>query len=249
MSLMYYAHPIINDNPKKNKTEKKTKFADDTDYYNKKVKGMMNIISKTEEKIDPKFLNVFKNGMIDDSGSDLENFKPMEPPMSMGTENTKIRDMGTLSGYQDSKTFGNLHNYENTSDDEDDMINENGGGNSIDSSFINTKRGCISNSRANKQCNMYNKTYKNVRNVQPVEETIFNPYSNFVRDEEPPKQPERYVSNKSLVDKINYMIHLLENQQYQKTNNVTEEVLLYAFLGIFIIFVINGCSYLEKYKR
>ena len=42
-----------------------------------------------------------------------------------------------------------------------------------------------------------------------------------------------------LVQKLNYMINLLEEKQDERTNNVTEEVVFYSFLGIFIIFVVD----------
>ena len=45
------------------------------------------------------------------------------------------------------------------------------------------------------------------------------------------------------------MINLLEEQQDEKTNNVTEEVVLYSFLGIFIIFVVDSFARAGKYKR
>ena len=49
--------------------------------------------------------------------------------------------------------------------------------------------------------------------------------------------------------KINYMINLLEDQQDERTNNVTEEVVLYSFLGIFIIFVVDSFARAGKYTR
>ena len=52
-----------------------------------------------------------------------------------------------------------------------------------------------------------------------------------------------------LMDKLNYMIHLLEEQQDEKTGNVTEEVILYSFLGIFIIFIVDSFYYVGKYTR
>ena len=52
-----------------------------------------------------------------------------------------------------------------------------------------------------------------------------------------------------LMEKINYMIHLLEEQQDEKTGNVTEEVILYSFLGIFIIFIVDSFYYVGKYTR
>jgi len=45
------------------------------------------------------------------------------------------------------------------------------------------------------------------------------------------------------------MINLLEEQQDEKTNNVTEEVVLYSFLGIFIIFVVDSFARVGKYVR
>ena len=56
-------------------------------------------------------------------------------------------------------------------------------------------------------------------------------------------------ANQVLVDKLNYMINLLEDQQDEKTNNVTEEVVLYSFLGVFIIFVVDSFARVSKYVR
>lgn len=52
-----------------------------------------------------------------------------------------------------------------------------------------------------------------------------------------------------LLEKINYMIHLLEEQQNEKTNNITEEFVLYTFLGVFIIFVVDSFARAGKYVR
>ena len=52
-----------------------------------------------------------------------------------------------------------------------------------------------------------------------------------------------------LLQKLNYMIALLEDQQDEKTNNVTEEVVLYSFLGIFIIFIADTFVRAGKYVR
>ena len=56
-------------------------------------------------------------------------------------------------------------------------------------------------------------------------------------------------SNDLLLKKINYMINLLEEHQDERTNNVTEEVVLYSFLGIFIIFVVDSFARVGKYVR
>jgi hypothetical protein len=51
------------------------------------------------------------------------------------------------------------------------------------------------------------------------------------------------------MEKINYMIYLLEQQQNEKTNHITEEFVLYTFLGVFIIFIVDGFSRGGKYVR
>jgi len=56
-------------------------------------------------------------------------------------------------------------------------------------------------------------------------------------------------NNNKLLDKIDYIIHLLEEQHNEKTSNITEELILYLFLGIFIIYVLDSFSRISKYKR
>jgi hypothetical protein len=76
--------------------------------------------------------------------------------------------------------------------------------------------------------NAINKPYYNIANYGNVQETA-NP--------------------DVLLQKLNYMITLLEDQQDEKTNNVTEEVVLYSFLGIFIIFIADTFVRAGKYVR
>jgi hypothetical protein len=42
-----------------------------------------------------------------------------------------------------------------------------------------------------------------------------------------------------LAERLDYMIHLLEKQQDEKTGRATEEMILYVFLGVFVIFVLE----------
>jgi hypothetical protein len=52
-----------------------------------------------------------------------------------------------------------------------------------------------------------------------------------------------------LLDKLNYMIHLLEHQKQQKSEDVLEEMILYLFLGIFIIYILDNFVKIGKYVR
>jgi hypothetical protein len=52
-----------------------------------------------------------------------------------------------------------------------------------------------------------------------------------------------------LNERLNHIIHLLEEQQNSRTNNVTEELILYCFLGVFIIFIVDSFARVGKYSR
>ena len=64
-----------------------------------------------------------------------------------------------------------------------------------------------------------------------------------------PPVPTEGPMNSSLSDRINYMIQLLEEQKDEKTGRVTEEIILYVFLGIFVIFVLDSFVKTGKYSR
>lgn len=53
----------------------------------------------------------------------------------------------------------------------------------------------------------------------------------------------------AVTHKLNYIISLLEEQQDYRTHHVMEEVVLYSFLGIFVIFVVDSFVRVGKYVR
>ena len=55
--------------------------------------------------------------------------------------------------------------------------------------------------------------------------------------------------NENLTEKLNYMIHLLEESQEQKTEHVIEEMLLYVGLGVFVIYVMDSFVKIGKYQK
>jgi hypothetical protein len=46
-------------------------------------------------------------------------------------------------------------------------------------------------------------------------------------------------TNAALIEKLNYIIHMLEDKKEEKTGHVIEELVLYCFLGVFIIFIVD----------
>lgn len=88
-----------------------------------------------------------------------------------------------------------------------------------------------------------------------------NVYSSYQKSYETPRelarpyaltamnQSQQYNNSDKFMEKINYMIHLLEQQHNEKTNNVMEEFILYTFLGVFIIFIVDSFARAGKYTR
>lgn len=88
---------------------------------------------------------------------------------------------------------------------------------------------------------------------------VYNSYAKSYQNTRP-KFSQPYYANMGVgnqtgsfddkfMEKINYMIHLLEEQQHEKTNNITEEFLLYTFLGVFVIYVLDAFARSGKYVR
>ena len=74
-------------------------------------------------------------------------------------------------------------------------------------------------------------------------------YTQYANMYQTAQLPTQQVGSDNLITKLNYVIHLLEEQQDQKTGSVTEEIILYAFLGVFIIFIIDSFARAGKYVR
>lgn len=70
-----------------------------------------------------------------------------------------------------------------------------------------------------------------------------------------PSMPNYYNNNgvsidkDELLEKMNYIIYMLEEQKNVKTDNIMEELILYTFLGVFVIFVVDSFARAGKYTR
>lgn len=70
------------------------------------------------------------------------------------------------------------------------------------------------------------------------------------------RYPGSYVAPQSSIDsqaellkKLDNILYLLEEQQEDKTNLITEELILYVFLGVFVIYVLDSFVKVGKYVR
>jgi hypothetical protein len=152
-----------------------------------------------------------------------------------------------------------LHDNDND-DEEDDENNFNVSEKNIQTPEIHTNKDLI-NSELQK---MNSQVDNNLNNTSILESAVNCKYSNFQDsyksnlDYLNNLNEKQYFNNSSvstnydnnqLITKLNYIIHLLEEQHNEKTNHITEELILYLFLGIFIIFVLDSFAKASKYIR
>ena len=87
--------------------------------------------------------------------------------------------------------------------------------------------------------------FNNIDNVSEIANEQYYkqyvPYYNNTNNES--------MNRDELMEKMNKVIQLLEDQQDEKSNNVTEELVLYCFLGVFVIFVVDSFARAGKYTR
>ena len=130
------------------------------------------------------------------------------------------------TNFQDNLLQEKSKNYENSMSNINIINNEMNKMNSIDSNNISNT---IYNNQANNVYSNLDDSYKSTYNFNNQETTLNN--------------------NKELLSKLDYIVHLLEEQHNEKTNHITEELILYLFLGIFIIFVLDSFARSSKYTR
>jgi|TARA_B110000285_G_scaffold225392_1_gene283575 hypothetical protein len=63
------------------------------------------------------------------------------------------------------------------------------------------------------------------------------------------KNNDSNISKDDLLERLNYIITLFEEGKEIKTNKKNEEIVLYCFLGVFMIYVLDSFVSIGKYKR
>ena len=119
----------------------------------------------------------------------------------------------------------------------------------------------FSNESSNEYVSEYPQKYeeKPLSKMQQYKQFVSNIQNNIqpnssLTDE---RCPEHYSSmddyrrnnQKQLNEKIDYMIKMLEDQRSEKTEGVIEDVMLFSFIGIFTIFLVESFTKVGKYVR
>jgi len=177
--------------------------------------------------------NRTEGGESPDFNEDMGHFNPMAPPMSMGVEQTKNRDASDPS---DSASSPAEYNPQSTGP-------------------ILPDQPVTSNSVDYDKYRRYMPNYKQMygdgvdvdqlAGDQPIHSsTLYGPVPSSMNVSNNPN-----LVSDPLIAKLNHVIHLLEEQKDDKTSRVSEEVMLYFFLGIFVIFIVDSFTKLGKYTR
>jgi len=168
---------------------------------------------------------------LPDQQNELADFNPMQPPISMGVQSTISRE-GNNSSLSSSLSSN---------------LSSQGNGNDVDVNQSSTYNVYSEDHNQNMAEDYYKRfipNYETMYSTTPYNMPSYK-FSNSTRT-----NTSGTVSNSDiLIEKLNYMIHLLEEQQDERTNTVTEEVVLYSFLGVFIIFIVDAFSRVGKYTR
>lgn len=164
-----------------------------------------------------------------DSTDGLGDYKPLNPLRPPEIMREKKEGMSNLE-----KTINNT-----VSVVPEPINNENNALHSLDNTFMNDEE-------VKRYYNRLLANYQNISNNDNQSAVPIVPSQNYKYNNSNLNLGD---TNQVLIDKLNYMINLLEEKQDEKTNNVTEEVVLYSFLGVFIIFIVDSFARVGKYVR
>jgi hypothetical protein len=169
------------------------------------------------------------HNLPDNEGGELGDFQPIPPPTSAGVEQTRLRE---------SEVQGTNYMQEKSMFASSPTTSQHALPGNIAMADIEMQKRYIPNYES-----MYKQTATpSPNNVPYYTNGVSSMYQNYMNS-------NGGETNDVLLEKLNYMIHLLEEQQDERTNNVTEEVILYCFLGIFIIFIVDSFVRVGKYVR
>lgn len=230
MSLVTTASPWIHTNTNENKKRipsiRRNQKKEEELTYSEPMKNMKQApsieeVEESNNKRNKKITDLLNQMTEADNENDnLGDFTPLEPPAVQTKKDGDDDQNERLNQFiPEMPRFSNLKPAENHES-----------ANKIRYSADDTKVNRLSS---------YNKVYEGMQNKQ--ENGAVPYYSKMGIGSQ--------LDDSRLMEKINYMIHLLEQQQHEKTDNITEEFLLYTFLGVFVVYVLDSFARSGKYTR
>jgi len=176
-------------------------------------------------------MKALNNSPPDDSG--LADFNPpsnselTKAPLHKNIGKQGFTNLAQVAPYEYDE---NNHNNNNNNNNNEKLLRSGGPKANDDRSVDHSKY----NSLPSNYANAYYQQLMHGNNIQNLSSNLQN------------LEPENY---QVLNERLNHIIHLLEEQQNSKTNSVTEELILYCFLGVFVIFIVDSFARVGKYSR
>lgn len=176
----------------------------------------------------------------DEDESGLADFKPMKPELTRTPqaydpklEQQQQPDANQVEqAIQQFKTNSNLGSNPNMS--VSDVI-----GHSNASSLSRINRASSQYNHLSQPATL-NDAYSTSQNLQDT-------LNNFHANSNSNLASNYNLGNSSNInEQLNYIIHLLEEQQNSKTSTTTEELILYTFLGVFTIYIVDSFTKVGK---
>ncbi len=177
----------------------------------------------------PKVQNMMENihnSIMDNDNGGLGNFSPPTHPVSVGaerkgeTEQTANYEVPPIPG---EKTNTNKITRPNVIDNPLELDDDHP----------------VTN-------DLYNEMHEN----NQLDDYYRNSENDYLKHIQTSQSQHTNINNRDeLSEKLNYLIHLLEEHKDERIGNVSEELILYSFLGIFIIFVVDSFAKAGKYIR
>ena len=223
MSLAMYASEFNNENMENNPIKKKRE-----NMRNKTLKRRDPIKSNANIDVLKKRIQ-YDDGEDDDDDGNLSNFQPLQHPNSAGME--RMSNSNTMP--------------ENTEYDMGQDMGQ-GMGQGMGNQGMNGQQHLPYGQNSHDQQQQQQEGFTQLPSEYAKQYyQQYVPYFNQSSDDNSPNG----VNKDELLTKLNQIIYLLEEQQDEKTGHVTEELILYSFLGIFIIFIVDSFARVGKYVR
>ena len=229
MSLAIYAAPFNNEDSNQ---DNDTHISRKKNTYNRTQKRYPNSKEGTNSEKVNSILQQIHNSP--EQGTGLADYQPLAPPNSVGVENTRIKESSITMPYAIDKP------------------SEMGlGMASVDSDTSLLQPG-QRYQQLGQRPSVEETNRRFMPNYSSYNNSASSPYPYSYSSQQNNYKQDGQSSNNNydlMIEKLNYMINLLEEQKDEKTDNVTEEVVLYSFLGVFIIFIVDTFSRVGKYTR
>lgn len=201
-------------------------------YDSERVKSVIESIHRQKQQyVDKNSTSPSNEGFasIEDSDATMNSmgdFIPLNPPVSVGQERLASESAAPVSSEMTEYDPNNSNlNEDNTHDLNQNYMTE----------------------------SQYRQYYRDLMGTDPKDrnqpqtqsQTTLNTQNQYQTSQQPMFQTDSTV----VLNKLNYLINLVEEQQAYKTDSVVEDVVLYSFLGVFIIFVVDSFVRVGKYVR